>query len=397
MRILFISAWFPFPPDNGSRIRAYNLMKALAARHEVYLVSMLQQDSDPAKADDCAFCRTVSTHPVKSFEPLGLKAILGLVSSKPRSFVDIYDPAVKRAVEAALEQVKPDALVASTLGVVDYVPAGLTIPTVLEQHNCEYAILKRATDAMRPGAARWRRELGWKKFAKWEAGVCRRFDAVTMVSDLDKETLLKAAPDLRRVHVVPNGVDTEHYTADGRAPEANVLVYNGALTYDANLDAVKYFASDIYPILAERLPGVRLVVTGRHDGVDLGGISDCPGIELVGYVPDIRDVLRRASACVVPLRHGGGSRLKILEAMAAGVPVVSTSMGVEGIDAEHGRHLLLAESPAEFAEAAHRLLAYPEETGEMTSRARALVENRYCWSAIGAEFARIVESAKMDA
>ncbi len=268
------------------------------------------------------------------------------------------------------------------------------IACVLDEHNCEYSILRRGAQSLPPGLTRWRLQLGWRKFAKWEAGVCRRFDCVTMVSKNDARSMLCAAPDLTSITVVPNGVDTDHYNVAQRAPESHALVYNGALTYGANLDAVRHFAQAIYPVLEQRLPGVRLRVTGRTDGVDLGGIEDCPGIELTGYVEDIRAVLEKSAACIVPLRQGGGSRLKILEAMAAGVPVVATSVGAEGIDAVHGEQILIADTSLGFAECIEQALTDDALAAKLARNARRLVEEQYSWTKIGSLFVDVVEKVE---
>lgn len=392
MRILFVSAWFPCPPDNGSRIRAYNLMKALAREHEVYLVSLLQDDSRRENAVGLeGICEVVSLHESRWFKAGSFRATLGYFSTRPRSSVDTFDPAVRAAVNRAIEQVKPAVIVASTLGVVEYIPHNLGVPTVLEQHNCEYAVLRRAVEGTKGRLNRLQAEARWRKFARWEVGVCRSFGAVVMVSEGDRDLLLEAAPGLDNVHVVPNGVDTEHYSPSTRKPEKNTLIYNGALTYGANLDAVRFFARDVYPLLARDLPDVRLRVTGRTNGVELGEVADCPGVELTGYVDDIRNELGKAAVCLVTLRQGGGSRLKILEAMAAGVPVVSTSIGIEGIEVENGGHAVVADTPDEIATAIRRVLEDEDLQSHMSQNARALVEERYSWSAIGAEFVRVVE------
>lgn len=393
MKILFLSSWFPYPPDNGARNRTYNLLNALSARHEVFLISQVQKDSDPCTAALPDSWSLVSLHPAKQFDGRMAKSIIGLLSSRPRSFVDTHDPELGRAVRATISTLAPDVVVASTLDIAAYVPSDVAIPTVLDEHNCEYAVLMRHAKRVSSTLRRIRATVGWKKFARWEARLCRRFDSVVTVSDCDKRHLLEVAPDLRPITVIPNGVDTDHFTPMDHAPDPNMLVYNGALTYGANLDAVRYFASDIHPLLANSLPQAKLLVTGRTAGVDMRGIADCPGIEMTGYVDDIRDVLRKSAACIVPLREGGGSRLKILEAMAAGVPVVSTSMGAEGIDAEHGTHLLVADDPSEFAEAIVSVLADDTLAESLIRNARELVEARYSWSAIGERFVQVVEAA----
>ncbi|MCE5324493.1 glycosyltransferase family 4 protein [bacterium] len=393
MKVLFVAAWFPYPADNGSRIRTYQLIKALSNKHEVYLVSLLQDDSDPVNVKYLSdICNVVSLHPSRWFKPGSFKSMLGYLSSRPRSMVDIYDPAVRSSVGRVLNEIKPDVVIASTLGVVEYVSRPLDIPCILDEHNCEYAVLRRNAANIDGALKRLRYDAGWKKFARWESGVCRSFDSVVMVSDGDCELMLEAAPDLRNLEVVPNGVDTDHYDPANRHSEQSTLIYNGAVTFRANLDAVRYFTSDIYPLLIQSMRDIKLRITGRTTGIDLRGISDCPGIEFTGYVNDIRDVLASSALCVVPLRQGGGSRLKILEAMAAGVPVVSTSIGAEGIDGVDGRHLLLADTPQNFADCILRLLNDESMAAEMAADARKLVEERYSWLALGQSFVDIVES-----
>lgn len=394
MRILFLATWFPYPPDNGSRIRTYYLLKSLAKRHDVYLVSLFQEDSDPANIEHLRdICTVVSVHPSRWFKPGTLKSALGFFSRRPRSMVDTYDPAVKSAVEKAIKEVNPDVLIASTLGMVEYVPNGMEIPSVLEEHNCEFAVLERNAKSYGSAFKRLRYDIGWRKFARWEADICRSFSKVVMVSEGDRDLMLRAAPDLVNMEVVPNGVDTDHYDPAQRRPEPSTLIYNGAVTYGANLDAVRHYAADIYPLLRDRIDGIKLRVTGRSKGVDLTGIADCSGIEFTGYVNDIRDVLATCSICIVPLRQGGGSRLKILEAMAAGVPVVSTRVGAEGVEAADGEHLLIADTPGDFADCVSQLLSDHTLASSITSSARKLVEDKYSWTALGDRFVDIVESA----
>jgi glycosyltransferase involved in cell wall biosynthesis len=392
MKILFLSFWFPYPPNNGSRIRIYNFLKSLAIRHDVFLVSLLQEDSNPedaAKLSD--FCTVVSLHNSKRFNPRTPKSLLGFFSSRPRSIVDSYDPVVKSAVQKAINQVKPDVIIVSTLGVVEYVLENLNTPSVLIDHNCEYAVLKRNAEFMSGALKRWRFELGWKKFARWEAKICQKFSAVLMPTEDDKRHMLEFAPHLTNIHVIPNGADTDYFDPMCWSPETDRLMYNGALTYIANFDAIEYYASEIYPLLKLNRPRVQLMVTGHTHSGDVQTINNWPGIELTGYVDDIRDVLYKSAACVVPLRKGGGMRLKIPEAMAAGVPVVSTSMGAEGLDCIPDKHLLIADTPQDFATAIERVLTDVELAKSLRQNARELIERRYNWNNLGDQFVSLVE------
>lgn len=393
MRVLCISSWFPWPPDNGARIRTYNLLKAMGSTHDLYLVSLLQPESRREDAASLAdFCHVVSMHESRWFDPNTWRSFVGLFSSQPRSIVDTYQPTVKTAVADAIAQVRPDVLVVSPLSAAAYIPDGVGIPMVLDEHDCEYARLQRSSATAR-GLRKARLELSWRKCARWEAQLCRLFAAIAVSGEVERQRLLRAAPDLAQLIVVPSGVDTDHYSAEGRRPGPGRLVYNGALTYGVNLQAVRYFASQVYPILQRTHTDAKLMVTGRTKGVDLTGLDDCPGVGFTGYVDDIRDVLRQSAVCVVPLLEGGATRLKVLEAMGAGVPIVSTSMGAEGIDAVDGTHLLIADTPAEFAAAVGRVLTDEALARSLSKNARRFVEQQYSWSGIGPEFTRIVESA----
>lgn len=393
MKILYLSAWFPYPPDNGARIRAYYLMKSLAEKHDVYLISLLQDDSDPVNADKLSsVCKVVSLHRSNWFRGGSLKSFLGYFSRVPRSVVETFNLEVIRSVREAIDTINPNVIIASSLGVAAYIPHDVNIATVLDEHNCEFGILKRSVETASGCIRRFRAELTWKKAMQWEKSICRRFDAVTIVSERDKQMLLKACPSLSAVHVVPNGVDTELYSHVKYNPRPAILIYNGALTYGANLDAIRFYISEIYPILRKTIPAVKLVVTGRTSGVDLTGIADCSGIELTGYVEDIRTVLESSAACIIPLRQGGGTRLKILEAMAAGVPVVSTSIGAEGIEAVPGKHLLIADEPFEFANVVGQVLGDDSLNRNLRTAARDLVEEKYSWKKISVLFSDIIES-----
>ena len=392
MRVLYVSAWFPWPPDNGARLRTYYLLKALAVRHEVHLISMLQEDSDPEQAGDLAdICRVVSTHRSRWFRSGTVKSGLGYFSRAPRSFVDTYSPTIRQAVEEAVAEIRPDVIVASTLGAAPYIPTRAGIPTFLDEHNSEYAVLKRAAGGRRSLVGRFLAELGWRKFARWEAEMCGRFSGVSVVSRQDMELLMNVAPGLVEVSVAPNGVDSRLIGLTQRRPKPGYLIYQGALTYGANLDAVRWFASDVHPLIARDYPDARLRVTGRAEGVELGDLRDSAAVELVGYVDDIREALAEASVCVVPLRQGGGSRLKVLEAMAAGVPVASTSVGVEGLDVVPGKHVMVGNTAAELSEAVRSILADPQVARELSDNARELVVSEYDWSSIGRIFVAAVE------
>jgi len=389
MRVLFVSGWFPFPPDNGSRIRVYNLIKALSEENEVHLVALLQEDSDPANAARLAeICTVESLHASRWFTGGRLGSLRGLFSNKPRSYIDTFDPAIIQSVREAVDRVRPDVIVGFEISGMTYVPADIGCPVIFEE--LEIASMLRAVRGRR-GLARVRASLMLAKHRAFVKELLSRADAFTCVSPAELDLVKSSCAPGIEGHVIPNGVDTQRFAPRSRAPEPGRLLYNGALTFSANLDAIRYFASKIYPALARRLPDAKLRVTGRTSGVDLTGVADCPGVELVGYVNDIRDELNACVACLVPLREGGGSRLKVLEAMAAGVPIVCTTLGAEGIEAEPGRHLLVADTPDDLAEAVERVTTDDALARGLSTEARKLVEERYSWSIIGRQVSELAK------
>jgi glycosyltransferase involved in cell wall biosynthesis len=246
---------------------------------------------------------------------------------------------------------------------------------------------------------RWKRDWYWRR-------ALRRFDAITVVSEAEADAVRdllrmngavgKTSAVAPRVVVVPNGVDVGAYRrgASGLSPISGRMIYNGALGYGPNQDAVRWFAREVLPRVVEQVPDAHLVVTGRcdHLGSEIDDLRNDPRVRLTGFVPDLRPVLDAASLCVVPLRQGGGTRLKVLEAFAAGVPVLSTTQGAAGIGAEHERDLLVADSADALARAAVRLLRNPDQAASLARAARRLVEARYDWVSIAASLSLLLES-----
>jgi glycosyltransferase involved in cell wall biosynthesis len=219
--------------------------------------------------------------------------------------------------------------------------------------------------------------------------------AVTAVSDEEAKSVRQViGGDSPPVVVVPNGVDVAQFRRGGSGVPVvpGRLLYNGALSYGPNREAVCWFAREVLPAVVARVPEAHLVVTGRHDNVvDIEELRANPRIRLTGFLPDLRPALDASLLAVVPLRRGGGTRLKILEAFAAGLPVVSTTCGARGIHAASGRHLLLADTPDDIAGAVVRLLQRPDEAASLAREARRLVEEHYDWPAIASGLSDLLE------
>jgi hypothetical protein len=404
MNVLVLSTWFPFPADNGSRLRAFHLIRVLAGRgHRIRLVAGLQSDvASPTASADAGpletLCDTIVSVPWQwhDGERGGtLAAARGLLSPVPRSVTETFTPALRDAVLKQCAVQPPDCLLVLEPGMDAYVP-GATVfsgPRMIDNVEMSGALDESGTrrdprTRLRQDKARsyWRRRLA-------------DYDAVTAVSAAEVVVLrglLGETDGAAAVHLLPNGVETDAYRPAQRRPVAGRLLYNGSLTYGPNREAVLWFSRHVLPQIAARIPEAHLVVTGRYDASDpeveaLLGDASQGRIELTGFLPDMQRVLTSAALCVVPLLAGGGTRLKILEAWAAGIPVVSTPVGAAGLEAVDGVHLALAPpEPDAFADRVAGLLADPARADAIAASARRLAVDRYDWAGLGARLEEIL-------
>ncbi len=391
MKILFISRWFPYPPDNGSKIRAFNLIKNLALRHEVDLISFTSETlTGEALEAMRRYCRRVDAVRYRPFQPDRLKALLGFFSRRPRSVVDIYSPEMQSLVEDAGHRGQFDLVIASELDTAPYALALRHTPKVLDE--LQLTVLYEQFANQHQPLRRWRNWLTWLKLSRYVAQLLSDYDGCIVASEQERRKVLEVASDANSVCVVPNGVDTKLYTANGLAgPEPDTLVYNGALTYYANFDAMDFFLREVFPLIQAKRPQVKLFITGKLDGVPVEHLPDNDGVIFTGYLDDIRPRVARSWGSIVPLRVGGGTRLKILEALALGTPVVATSKGAEGLDLVPGRDILIADEAADFAAGVLRLLQDAALRETLSRNGRRTVVSKYDWQIIGQQFNNFVE------
>jgi hypothetical protein len=384
MQILYLARWFPFPADNGAKIRTAALLRALATAHSVELVAFVEKPPTSAElADARAICTDVTVIPYKAFAPQSLRARLAFFSPKPRSVVSTWNPSFAAAVQQSIAKRPPQVVIAGEIDMAPYAQAVQGIPRVFE----ELELGLRMASASGEGAG-LRDSLSLWKLRRYVRTTLADFAACTVVSAHEEALMRTVAPDYGgRVAVIPNGVTLEPLTETG-PPVPNRLLFTGAVTYSANLDAVRYFADKILPLIQAERPDVTLRVTGRTNGVALGDLAQ--KVEFTGYLDAVEPLLHASWAVVVPLREGGGTRLKILAALAAGTPVVSTTKGADGLDLTPERDLLIADGPAAFAAATLRLLDDPALRATLAANGRAAV-TRYDWAKIGPRFCALVE------
>ncbi len=315
MHILFLSRWFPYPPDNGSKIRVWNLLKSLASRHEIDLISFateaVRQEQLTAMRE---YCQSVQVVPYRSFHPTRLKAMLGFFSPLPRSVIDTHNAEMQGLVEQAAQTCRPDLVIASEVDMAPYAMAAPGISKIFEE--VELTVLYEQFVRQHQVIKKLRYGLTWWKTSHYVTGLLKGFDGCTVVSEQERKRILDILPGYGPIEIVPNGVDTISCRISGLAPEADTLIYSGALTYSANLDAVAFFLQEVLPLIRAQRPNVRLWVTGKIEGVPVDRLPNKEHVVFTGYLDDIRPAVARAWVSLVPLRIGGGTRLKILESLA---------------------------------------------------------------------------------
>lgn len=390
MNILFLARWYPYPADNGSKIRTFNLIQQLAAHHAVHLVSFASETpSSERLAAMRAYCPTVETALFRDFAPGRASALIGFASPKPRYFVDTYSADMQQRAQRVFDHVRPDLVFASETDMAPYAIKLSGRPRLLDDLELTMPFERYANATHLK--ARVRHGVAWWKVARYVAGLMHQFDGCTVVSSAERARVMQVAPDYQAVTVVPNGIEGTKYEGAFGSPEPDTLVYAGSLTYSANFDAVKYFLADIFPLVQRARPGARLVVTGKLDGVPVDQLPHCAGVTFTGYLNDVRPAVAQSWASIVPLRQGGGTRLKILESLALGTPVVSTSKGAEGLELEPGRDILIADAPEAFAQAVVQVLDDAALRERMRQNGRREVLSKYDWRSIGATLRRFVD------
>lgn len=387
MRLLVVSRAFPYPTTNGYSIRTWGVLRGLAANgHEIHLLSFGETaEIDVHAVELRRVCRTVEVVPHvpdnlssgrNYFRRLG-----GLLSELPYAAIRYRSQAMKVRIEAWLHHHTVDAVLCDTPFPLASFPAVLPIPFILNNHNIEHVILQRYLAHERNPARRAYAQLEWSKLRRWERQAWSRADLVLVCSEHDRLATEELCPGTP-VAVVPNVVDVDSYVPDPYSNGSTVL-YAGGMDWYPNRDAVQYFVSTILPELRRHIPGVRFVVAGRTPSEKFRRrFSHVPGVEFTGTVPDLRPEISRATVCVVPLRIGSGTRLKILEAAAMAKPIVSTTVGVEGLDFVDGHDILIADRPAEFAAKIADLLRNPAQRESLGWAARRRVECHYSFSVL---------------
>ncbi len=305
---------------------------------------------------------------------------LTMASLRPYYCRDVHSRDMQRAIDELCSAQRFDIIQVESSFLCGFrLPADTRL--VIDEHNIESEVFRRMCEGERSLSRRSFNRVEYLRCRRFERASWKRADACVVTSDRELPTVRACAPSTP-VATVPNSVDLNYFAPSDVAPDAHTVVFNGILTYRPNVDAVRYLIDDIWPLVRARHPDARLTLIGRSEGVDTREMM-APGVELLGEVPDIRPYVQRASVVAVPVRIGGGTRLKVVEGLAMSKTIVSTSLGCEGLAVRDREHLLIADDPAAFAARIIDVFEHPELSGELGPAGRRLVEDRYSWDLAG--------------
>jgi polysaccharide biosynthesis protein PslH len=395
VHILWIKTEFLHPVDKGGRIRTYQMLRALRRDHRITYLTLddgtAAPDAEERASEYADVVERVSFAPAaKGTAGFYLDLLRNIGSRLPYAVARYRSHALRERVRALCATADIDVVVCDFLAPSLNVPDGLNQPTVLFQHNVESMIWERhATVATHPVKRAYMRTQ-WQRMLRHERVECTRFDQVVAVSPEDA-TVFRDQFGVRNVSHVPTGVDTEYFRPSGAVTKApHEIVFTGSMDWMPNEDAIRWFVADILPRIRARVPDVSLTIVGRNPPAAVRALGDSESsITVTGSVPDVRPYIERAALFIVPIRIGGGTRLKIFEAMAMERPVVSTTIGAEGLPVRDGVDAVLADSPEAFADAVIRLLLEPERAAAIGQAAAAVVRAEYGWDRVAERFAEI--------
>lgn len=403
MNVLWVSHFLLFPESGfGALQRSRNLLIELSKRHRVTLLSYYRDvdlqattDVDMARLDLERVCDHVELIYLPFSQSQKVKTgIQSVLFGRPHS-VALYRTA--HLMQRAKELVRTrsiDVLHVDTLGLMDDVVERLPVRLkTLTHHNVESHMMGRRAEKESDPFKRWAYAHETNKLRRYEHRICPRYDLNVMVSELDEISLRRHTPRVQSV-VIPNGVDCRYFSFVERTLESKSLIFAGGLDWYPNADAVRFMCLEIWPALRQRFPNLTLDIIGRNASHDLTRLTQTtPGVRLHGYVPDVRPYVRRANIFVCPIRDGGGTRLKILDAMAQGIPIVATTMACEGLGMKHGEQVLYADTAQEYVMMIDRLLSDQALCSHLSRTARRFVEEHYSFTKVGEKLSETYQQA----
>jgi glycosyltransferase involved in cell wall biosynthesis len=379
MKSLLLTQVLPYPPDSGPKVKTWNVLKYLGQRHQVTLVSFVRGDQSEHVGHLECYCREVYTVPMtRGAIPDGLAMVHSLLTGRPWMMVRDDRKVMRALVDRLAAERRFDIVHADQLNMAKYAERVPGAFKIIDAHNSLWLLYKRLWETMSPGLRKWALGRDWRLLKSYEGRVVRAFDAVLAVSQEDKAALQEAAGLPADVVVIPIAIDTGEIAVVERQASPNHILHIGTMYWPPNIDGVKWFVNRVYPLIRRQRPDVRFDVIGARPPAELLVLNDAGmGIRVAGYVEDCTPYQQQAAVMVVPLHAGGGMRVKILNGLAEGIPIVSTTLGCEGIEVMPGRDILVGDTPEAFATEVLRVLNDPDLGRQLAVNGRLLAEEVY--------------------
>ena len=401
MKVLFLTQVLPYPLDSGPKIRGYYVLRQLVTEHEVTLVSFIRTEQEIQQADHlkeyCAELRFVPL--VRSRLRDSYHMIRSLLSSRPFVIQRDQSAPMQRLLQGLASAETYDVVHADQINMAQY---ALGIPArhrILDAHNAVWKIVRRLCQGTAWGLRRSLLELEWRKMQRYERSVCRRFDQIVCVSNEDRSALAGTASEDRRMHVIPIAVDTATLPRLERRRDSQRIISVGTMFWPPNVEGLLWFVHRVYPLIRREIPEASLQIIGARPTAEIASLPQTDSsIEVLGYVEDIAAHLGHSAVFIVPLKSGGGMRVKILDAWARGIPIVSTSVGCEGIEkATHGENVLIGDGPVEFADHVVKLIQNASLSERLVSNGRRTAETSYDWRSVYKSYGRLYKELALGA
>lgn len=400
MRILIITNNVPYPPNSGLTLRVYNLLYRLAKKHEIWLATFTPEDQDPnGLAHLNSICKGVVTSVFQNSGAIDnpIEMLLYLIRGTPPNIRlykshDLIGKIIKLVTQIDFDIIQIEDSHMSAY--FDILPKSVHQRTLLTFIDVNFHKFERLVELEPKRSRKVRVWLHSRMMRRWEPSYAEKFARCIAMSDSDQSILQEANPKLK-IEVIPNGVDTKGYQPLARSENATAIIFVGNMAYRPNIDAVSYFCHTIYPRIKAEFPQAEFWIVGKDPAPEVEALGG-NGVRVTGQVEDLLPYYRNSAVSVVPLRAGGGTRLKILESMALGRPVVATSIGCEGLNVIHGKHILIADDPEQFAEYTLQLLRNMSLWIKTVREARELVVNHYDWDVIAHNLEKLYEEVNHD-
>lgn len=378
-KILLLTQVLPYPPDSGPKVKTWNVLKYLAQHHEVTLVSFVRGDQTADVAHLKPYCKAIHTIEMKRTKLAdGLAMLRSFATGQPWMMVRDDRAEMRQLIDKLCAEQQFDIAHADQHNMAQYAERVRGARKVLDAHNALWLLYKRLSETMTGGLQKPLLARDWRLLKKYEGRICREFDGLLAVSAEDQAALEEAAGQKLNAVVIPIAVDTDEVAYVRRNENANNILHIGTMYWPPNIDGIKWFVQEVYPLIRAQKPNVQFDVVGARPPQELTALnSQGLGINVTGYVEDPLPYLQRCGIMVVPLRAGGGMRVKILNALSQGLPIVTTTIGCEGIAVAHGQHVLIADTPPEFAKAIISLLESKLLADELGQKGRALIQQTY--------------------